>query len=86
MFGIQSIAVELNSLSMVVYMNPPCRSTETIPKGLAAPKGQSIEITFHVLLQKSIWEWNDDSEMYIQFGSSELGNWECDFGPMSVKQ
>lgn len=49
--------------------------------GLQAGKDHSISITFHVMIQKSYWEWDSMSQVCIRFGHEHLGNWNdstCD--------
>ncbi len=39
-------------------------------------------VSFYAILPTSLWEWDSSSEVYIQFGHKNLGNWKCDCGPM----
>lgn len=56
------------------------------PKGLKGRSEEMVTITFHALLGIDFWDGFDNatSNVYIRCGSSELGNWNCDHGPMTV--
>ena len=49
-------------------------------KGLQAAPNISIAVTFHALVHKLLWEWNDTSCMHIRFGHKDLGQWQDNLG------
>jgi hypothetical protein len=40
----------------------------------------SIAVTFHCIVPKHMWEWDDTSVMYIRFEGDALGNWKHNLG------
>ena len=48
--------------------------------GLKAPPGNSIKVTFHVIVPKPLWEWNEASCIRIRFGHKDLGKSICNVG------
>ena len=44
--------------------------------GLQATLSKSVEVVFHVLIHKTLWEWDANSAMYMQFGHPNLGGWK----------
>ena len=49
---------------------------------LKPPEDKTMKIQFNAVIQKSIWEWEEErSTVYMRFGHKELGNWKCDIGP-----
>ena len=57
-----------------------------IPSGFNQPPEKSKVVVFHAILPTSIWEWDSESEVYIRFGHANLGNWQCDCGPMTLER
>lgn len=53
--------------------------------GLEAPLEKSVNISFHVLILKALWEWDPQSRLYIRFGHPKLGDWS-DCGEFQEKQ
>ena len=47
-------------------------------KGLQAKK--SIAVTFHAIVPKPLWEWDDKSCIHMRFGHKDLGNWQHNVG------
>ena len=46
-----------------------------MPRGLQAPPGKSIAVTFHAVVPLPFWEWEDaNSRMHIRFGNHDLGD------------
>ena len=44
---------------------------------------EMVTVIFHALVPTKPWSWDDQqSDVYIRFGSSLMGKWEYDFGPM----
>lgn len=41
---------------------------------------ESVAVTFHCILPKRLWEWNEESCMHIRFEDHSLGNWKIDIG------
>ena len=41
---------------------------------------RSVAVTFHCILPKLLWQWNEKSRMYMRFEGYALGNWENDVG------
>ena len=37
-------------------------------------------VTFHCILPKLLWEWDEKSSMYIRFDGDALGDWKVDVG------
>ena len=52
--------------------------------GLNAKK--SIAVTFHCILPKLLWEWNEMSCMHMRFEGHNLGNWEDNVGDFIPKR
>ena len=52
------------------------------PSGFKFKPEDAVTVTFHALLPMQLWKWDERSEVYIRFGTSGLGLWECDCGPM----
>lgn len=48
-------------------------------KGLQASK-KSVAVTFHAIVPKPLWEWDDKSCMHMQFGHKDLGSWQHNVG------
>lgn len=55
---------------------------DDLPKALKGKSGNMLTIVFHALLPPHFWQWDDESEVYIKFSHSTLGNWNHDCGPM----
>lgn len=52
---------------------------------LKAPKSKSLRIQFNAVIQKDVWEWEDEkSSIYMRFAHKELGGWEFDIGPFKL--
>ena len=49
-------------------------------KGLKADPQRSIKITFHAIVPKPLWEWDETSCMHIRFGHKDLGDWKHNVG------
>ena len=47
---------------------------------MQAPPQKSILVTFHAIVPKPLWEWDDSSSMHIQFGHRDLGEWQHNTG------
>lgn len=47
--------------------------------GLKASE-RSTAVTFHAIIPKAIWEWNDTSHLHIQFEGPALGEWKHNVG------
>ena len=47
-------------------------------KGLNAK--QSIAVTFHCIVPKWMWVWDEASSIYMRFEGDALGNWEQNVG------
>ena len=62
--------------SPTVWKDPPSALTQS-------PK-ESKTVVFHAVLPTDLWEWDNDSEVYIRFGHRNLGAWHCDCGPMTI--
>ena len=46
------------------------------------PKEKSVKIQFNAVIQKNIWEWEEEkSSVYMRFGHEALGGWKYDIGP-----
>ena len=43
---------------------------------LCVPQCKAIKISFHVIVPKCVWEWDDSSSIHIQFGHKNLGYWQ----------
>lgn len=43
-------------------------------------QGTSIVVTFHAVVPKLLWEWDDSSRMHIRFGHKDLGEWKHNTG------
>lgn len=43
--------------------------------GLEAPPEKSFQLTFHVMIPKTYWEWDSKSSVHIRFGHPKLGEW-----------
>ena len=54
------------------------RQKYEVLKGLNAK--QSVAFTFHCILPKPLWEWNEKSCMYMRFEGYYLGHWKNDVG------
>ena len=53
---------------------------------LNPPKNKTIRIQFNAVIQKSIWEWEEErSSVYMRFDHKELGNWNFDIGPCVLR-
>ena len=61
-----------------------CVQINRIPRGLQT-KG-FITVTFHVIVHKPIWDWDESTAMYIRFGHQDLGNWNYDCGPLQLER
>ena len=40
-----------------------------------------MQVEFYAIVPLDIWEWDQDSGIYMRFGYSEFGNFEQDIGP-----
>ena len=51
------------------------------PKGYN-PEGSegSLDVVFHVIIAKPVWEWDDESKVFLRFGSKHLGGWKRNIG------
>ena len=54
------------------------------PKGLRGSPQESMKIVFHALLPISPWKWSNSCPVCIRFGHPNLGDWQCDCGPVEV--
>ena len=36
---------------------------------------------FRAIIPVGLWQWNQESQVYIRFGIPQLGNWDYDYGP-----
>lgn len=61
------------------------RSVQSGP-GVGEPNITSVNVTFHVLVHLSAWNWNDDSLMTIRFGDPRLGGWDKEAGALIIKR
>ena len=43
--------------------------------GIDASQHNSVKLTFHVLIPKTLWGWDSKSTVHIRFGHNTLGNW-----------
>ena len=39
-----------------------------------------VAVTFHCIIPKLLWEWNEQSCIHMRFGHHALGNWEHNIG------
>lgn len=54
---------------------------EDFPPGINCSKELSMPVEFHAIVPLDLWEWDQDSKIYMRFGYSEFGDWEHDVGP-----
>jgi hypothetical protein len=56
--------------------------------GFHPPAEKSLEVTFHVLVPKNVWNWDNTckSHMHMQFGHPKLGEWKEDVGEFIIKR
>ena len=52
-----------------------------VPFGFKPSKEHSMTVAFYAIVPLDIWEWDDNSGIYIRFGHSLLGDWEFYAGP-----
>ena len=45
-----------------------------------------MAVTFHCILPKPLWEWDEMSCMYMRFEGYSLGNWKHNIGDFKVKR
>lgn len=48
--------------------------------GLKGPPENSIAVTFHAIVPRALWKWDNSSHMHIRFEGGALGNWEHNVG------
>ena len=49
-------------------------------RGLNAKRERSITVTFHCILPKLLWEWDEASSMHMRFEGPDLGHWKHNVG------
>ena len=54
------------------------------PPGINCSEGLSMQVEFHAIVPLDVWEWDQDSKIYIRFGYSEFGDFEHDIGPGEI--
>ena len=54
--------------------------------GFYPPPKKSLEVTFHVLLPKKVWNWDEKSRMHMRFSHPKLGEWKEDVGEFIIKR
>ena len=52
-----------------------------VPDGLKPSNEDSMMVIFRAIVPLDIWEWDDQSKIYIRFGHPKFGNWKVDVGP-----
>ena len=44
-----------------------------------------LQVIFHAILPPHVWEWTEEeSHLYVRFGSELLGEWNRDWGDFQV--
>ena len=43
-----------------------------------------MAVTFHCILPKDLWKWDEESRMYLRFEGEWLGNWKHNVGYFKV--
>lgn len=43
-------------------------------------QGRTITVTFHAIVPKALWKWDELSRMHIRFGHKDLGEWQHNTG------
>ena len=78
----------VNQLHVPVYRRLYFSDTRNVQSGpdVAELNSTSVNVTFHVLVQLSAWNWNDDSLMSIRFGDPRLGGWDKEAGALVIKR
>ena len=54
--------------------------TEVDTTGIHISPDKAVTITFHVLVPKAVWNWDQKSRICLHFGHWKLGGWRCDLG------
>ena len=55
-----------------------------VPYGLKPSIEQNMNVVFFAIVPLAIWEWDENSVMYIRFGHAGFGNWRFDAGPGKI--
>ena len=63
----------------MIFYSMNFRPVSDLP-GLTAPPDQAITVTFHVIVPKPLWEWDDSSSIHMRFGGKKLGDWKQNVG------
>ena len=61
------------------------RTVSDLP-GLTASFDKSIRVTFHVIVPKPLWEWNDSSCIHMRFDGKEMGDWKYNVGSFDLSR
>ena len=54
--------------------------------GFLPPSEKTLKVTFHVLLPKDVWNWDQTSSMHMRFSHPKLGAWNKDVGKFTNKR
>ena len=46
----------------------------------------TVAVTFHCIVPKLLWEWDEESCIYLRFEGHAFGNWKCNVGKFEEKR
>lgn len=49
-------------------------------KGLKSVPAKSVEVTFHCIVPKLLWQWDENSCIHMRFEGDSLGDWKHNVG------
>lgn len=59
---------------------------EADTSGIHVSPDKSIAVTFHALVPKDAWKWENDTKMTMRFGDQRLGKWNKDIVFMEERE
>lgn len=61
-----------------IPVNPFSATTDL--KGLKSAPEKSIAVTFHCIVPKLLWQWDENSCIHMRFEGDSLGDWKHNVG------
>ena len=70
---------------MLSHFSPKKNVVPTL-KGMDSAPEKSVAVTFHCIVPKPIWLWDEHSCIHMRFGEDALGNWKHNLGHFIEKR